>query len=140
MRAKVVEIAAHLMEAAPDDLEIIDGADRGERNTDPSVASPRSRDVADLETARLPEGWRRAREPTRDLQGAAVLVVERVSRVHRRGRPGDRGVSILRYVVSEDCGVMINPMIVEGQVAGGVVQGIGGMLTSTSSTTTTATR
>ncbi len=37
-------------------------------------------------------------------------------------------VSILRYVVSEDCGVMINPMIVEGQVAGGVVQGIGGAL------------
>ena len=37
-------------------------------------------------------------------------------------------VTILRYVVSEDCGVMINPMIVEGQVAGGVVQGIGGAL------------
>jgi aerobic carbon-monoxide dehydrogenase large subunit len=35
---------------------------------------------------------------------------------------------ILRYVVSEDCGVMINPNIVEGQVAGGVVQGIGGAL------------
>ena len=35
---------------------------------------------------------------------------------------------MLRYVVSEDCGVMINPMIVEGQVAGGVVQGIGGVL------------
>ncbi len=35
---------------------------------------------------------------------------------------------ILRYVVSEDCGVMINPMIVEGQIAGGVVQGIGGTL------------
>jgi carbon-monoxide dehydrogenase large subunit len=31
-------------------------------------------------------------------------------------------------VVSEDCGVMINPMVVEGQIAGGVVQGIGGVL------------
>ena len=30
--------------------------------------------------------------------------------------------------MSEDCGVMINPMVVEGQVAGGVVQGIGGVL------------
>ena len=37
-------------------------------------------------------------------------------------------VRILRYVVSEDCGVMINPMVVEGQIAGGVVQGIGGTL------------
>jgi aerobic carbon-monoxide dehydrogenase large subunit len=37
-------------------------------------------------------------------------------------------VTLLRYVVSEDCGVMINPMVVEGQIAGGVVQGIGGVL------------
>ena len=37
-------------------------------------------------------------------------------------------VTILRYVVSEDCGVMINPNIVEGQIDGGVVQGIGGVL------------
>jgi carbon-monoxide dehydrogenase large subunit len=37
-------------------------------------------------------------------------------------------VSIERYVVSEDCGRMINPNVVEGQIAGGVVQGIGGVL------------
>ena len=36
-------------------------------------------------------------------------------------------VQILRYVISEDCGVMINPNVVEGQTAGGVVQGIGGV-------------
>ena len=33
-----------------------------------------------------------------------------------------------RYIVSEDCGKMINPMVVEGQIFGGVVQGIGGVL------------
>jgi carbon-monoxide dehydrogenase large subunit len=37
-------------------------------------------------------------------------------------------VEILRYIVSEDCGVMINPNVVEGQVAGGVAQGLGGVL------------
>ena len=37
-------------------------------------------------------------------------------------------VSVCRYIVSEDCGVMINPNVVEGQIAGGVVQGIGGVL------------
>ena len=37
-------------------------------------------------------------------------------------------VGILRYVVAEDCGQMINPDIVEGQIAGGVVQGLGGAL------------
>jgi aerobic carbon-monoxide dehydrogenase large subunit len=38
------------------------------------------------------------------------------------------GVTLLRYIVSEDCGPMINPSVVEGQIAGGVVQGIGGAL------------
>jgi len=37
-------------------------------------------------------------------------------------------VEILRYVVVHDCGTEINPMIVEGQVLGGVAQGIGGAL------------
>ena len=39
--------------------------------------------------------------------------------------PQTLSVKILRYVVVHDCGVMINPMIVEGQVVGGVAQGIG---------------
>jgi carbon-monoxide dehydrogenase large subunit len=37
-------------------------------------------------------------------------------------------VELLRYIVSEDCGPMINPNVVEGQIAGGTVQGIGGAL------------
>ena len=37
-------------------------------------------------------------------------------------------VALLRYIVSEDCGAMINPNVVEGQIAGGTVQGIGGAL------------
>jgi aerobic carbon-monoxide dehydrogenase large subunit len=39
--------------------------------------------------------------------------------------PGTLQVKILKYVVVHDCGTMINPMIVEGQVHGGVAQGIG---------------
>jgi aerobic carbon-monoxide dehydrogenase large subunit len=35
---------------------------------------------------------------------------------------------VLRYVVVEDCGQMINPAIVEGQIRGGVAQGIGAVL------------
>jgi aerobic carbon-monoxide dehydrogenase large subunit len=37
-------------------------------------------------------------------------------------------VTIPRYIVSGDCGVVINPSVVEGQIAGGVVQGLGGVL------------
>jgi carbon-monoxide dehydrogenase large subunit len=37
-------------------------------------------------------------------------------------------VKLLRYVVSHDCGTIINPVIVEGQIHGGVAQGVGGGL------------
>ena len=37
-------------------------------------------------------------------------------------------VTLTRYIVSEDVGAMINPNVVEGQIAGGTVQGIGGAL------------
>jgi len=46
---------------------------------------------------------------------AVVLAVE----------PDNGTIEILDYVVSEDCGTMINPMIVDGQVQGGIAQGIG---------------
>ena len=39
--------------------------------------------------------------------------------------PVTGAVELLDYAVAEDCGTMVNPMIVEGQVRGGVVQGIG---------------
>jgi len=42
--------------------------------------------------------------------------------------PATGHVTIIRYVVVEDCGTMINPAIVEGQIRGGVAQGIGGVL------------
>ena len=38
------------------------------------------------------------------------------------------GVKIERYAVAHDCGVVVNPMLVDGQVIGGTVQGIGGAL------------
>jgi carbon-monoxide dehydrogenase large subunit len=37
-------------------------------------------------------------------------------------------VKIERYVVAHDCGVLVNPMLADGQVVGGVVQGVGGAL------------
>jgi aerobic carbon-monoxide dehydrogenase large subunit len=37
-------------------------------------------------------------------------------------------LSVPRYIVAHDCGTVINPLLVEGQIVGGVVQGLGGML------------
>ena len=38
------------------------------------------------------------------------------------------GIEIERYAIAHDCGVVINPMLVEGQIVGGSVQGLGGAL------------
>jgi aerobic carbon-monoxide dehydrogenase large subunit len=128
VRAKAIEIAAHLMEAAPEDLEIVDAQIAVRGTPTRSVAWNEVARVAHLETARLPEGMEIGLEATATYKAppfswsnachACTVEIDRATGV----------VSILRYVVSEDCGVMINPMIVEGQVAGGVVQGIGGTL------------
>ena len=42
--------------------------------------------------------------------------------------PGTGAVEIRRYVIAEDCGIVINPMIVDGQATGGVAQGVGAAL------------
>ena len=128
VRAKAIEIAAHLMEAAPDDLEIVDAQIAVRGTPTRSVAWSEVARIAHLDTARLPVGMEVGLEATATFKAppfswsnachACTVEVDRATGV----------VSILRYVVSEDCGVMINPMIVEGQVAGGVVQGIGGTL------------
>ena len=129
MRAKAIEIAAHVMEAAPDDLEIVDRRGRSARHTESERSrSTRSRTSRISRPRASPRGWRPGSKRPATFKAppfswsnachACTVEVDRNTGV----------VTILRYVVSEDCGVMINPMIVEGQIAGGVVQGIGGAL------------
>lgn len=128
VRTKVLQVAAHLLEAAPDDLEI----ERGRisvRGT-PSVSTT-IRDVARLSyTQRLElpadiapglEATERFTGPEYTWSNACHVCVCEVD-VHT-GQ-----VRIDRFIVSEDCGVIINPMVVDGQIVGGAAQGIGGVL------------
>jgi carbon-monoxide dehydrogenase large subunit len=128
VRAKAIEIAAHLMEAAPDDLEIVDAQIAVRGTPTRSVAWTEVARIAHLETARLPEGMEVGLEATATFKAPPFSWSNACHACTVEVDPATGVVSILRYVVSEDCGVMINPMIVEGQVAGGVVQGIGGTL------------
>jgi carbon-monoxide dehydrogenase large subunit len=128
VRTKVLEIAAHLMEAAPADLELVEG-EVSVRGT-PSRTLPFAEvaRVAHLETASLPEGLAPGLDATASYK-APPITWSNACHVCTVEVDRDTGiVKIDRYIVSEDCGVMINPMIVEGQIAGGVVQGIGGVL------------
>jgi len=128
LRERIVALAAAVLEVAPGDLEVADSAVavRG----DPASAIPFAKlaALAYFEHATLPAGApvtlevsERFKAPPFTFSNACHAATVEVDSVTGH-------VSILRYVVSEDCGVMINPMVVEGQIAGGVVQGIGGVL------------
>ena len=128
MRVKVLDIAAHLLEASPRDLEISDGVISVKG--DPAITLS-LRDIAEaayLSPGTLAPGTEpglltqaRSLAPPLTLSNACHACIVEVD--VRTGR-----VRVLRYVVSEDCGRMINPMVVQGQIAGGVVQGLGGVL------------
>ena len=128
VRQKVVAIAGHQLEASPADLEVIDGVVSVRGAPDRSVTL---RDVARAAYAgakRLPKGLEPGLEATRFYDpffGTAasathVAVVEVDVAVC--------AIRLLKYVVVEDCGRIINPLIVDGQVIGGVAQGLGAAL------------
>jgi carbon-monoxide dehydrogenase large subunit len=128
VRDKAVRIAAHLLEAAPEDLEVESGQ--------VTVRGTPSRGVALAEVARvalnnpmmLPPDIAPGLEATVSYQAPPITWSNACHACTVEVDTTTGVVRILRYVVSEDCGVMINPMIVEGQVAGGVAQGVGGVL------------
>jgi carbon-monoxide dehydrogenase large subunit len=85
--------------------------------------------VSYLQPDLLPEGETPGLEASTRLRSNAFATYSNATHVCTCEVDPDTGmVRLLRYVVSEDCGVMINPMVVEGQIAGGVAQGIGGVL------------
>ena len=120
-------IGAHFAEAAPEDIELRDGAVVVRGSPQHAVPLEDIARVAHLEVHRLPEDV----EPGLDAHASfdppgtfsnathgAVVEID----------PETGEVRIERYVVVEDCGVMINPTVVEGQVRGGVAQGIAAAL------------
>jgi len=127
VREKLVRAAARLLEAAAEDIAVEDGrvSVRGAPGSAVSLAA--------VIQASLPT-FARAGVATPDFEATAyhhVPTVTWASAVHVARvevDPGTGVVTLLRYVVAHDCGRVINPRIVDGQVHGGVAQGIGGAL------------
>jgi carbon-monoxide dehydrogenase large subunit len=127
VREKLVHAAGTLLEASPADLEIEEGRVfvRGSRD--------RAVDVARVVQAALPT-FARAGVASPDFEATAyhhVPTVTFASAVHVAQVEVDVGtgtVRLVRYVVAHDCGTIVNPLIVDGQVHGGVAQGVGGAL------------
>ena len=122
--AKCKLIAAHLLEASPDDIEFEDGSFRVKGV--PTATQAWGDVVLQAYLAHnMPDGVEPGLEETSFYNpanftypfGTHVAVVE----IDRE--TGE--VELIRYVAIDDCGNQINPMIVEGQVHGGIAQGVG---------------
>jgi carbon-monoxide dehydrogenase large subunit len=129
MRERVLDVAGLMLEIAPTDLEMTSSVARVKGDPDSKGLSLAEIAAAaySMNPGALPAGAelglevsRRYKAPDWMYSNACHAVTVEVDR--------DTGmVKILRYVVAEDCGQMINPNVVEGQIAGGVIQGIGGV-------------
>ncbi|MDR7495257.1 MAG: xanthine dehydrogenase family protein molybdopterin-binding subunit [Armatimonadota bacterium] len=127
VRQKALMVAAALLEAHPDDLELAGGRVFVRGSPGRSVTLGQVAAAADPLRGTIPPQWEgpgleatRYFAPPRGTFAAgchaAIIEIDR----------GTGAVRILKYVVVHDCGKIINPLILEGQIQGGVAQGIGG--------------
>jgi len=122
---KVKVLAAHLLNASPETIRLEEGMVHVEGAPDMTRSLREIAGIAYGEPGRLPPGFEAGLEaqyrytpPPMTFASAAHACVVEVD--------VETGfVSILRWVTAEDCGNIINPAIVEGQVAGGLAQAIG---------------
>jgi carbon-monoxide dehydrogenase large subunit len=128
VREKVLRIAAHMLEAAEADLETEDGRIFVRGTPSASVTMADIGRAAYLRAIELPDGEDPGIEAVEAFDppqfawpyGANVAVVDVDAETGK--------VSFLDYLYVHDCGTIINPTIVEGQIQGGVAQGIGAAL------------
>jgi carbon-monoxide dehydrogenase large subunit len=128
LKAKLARIAAHLLEAPLEDLEMADGRVhvRGAPASGLTVAQLAQK--AYLAPTELPKGMEPGLEATHAYDpppltfssGTHVCLVEIDPETGR--------LTIPRYTIVEDCGRMLNPRVVEGQLHGATAQGLGGAL------------
>ncbi|HYL07423.1 MAG TPA: molybdopterin cofactor-binding domain-containing protein [Candidatus Udaeobacter sp.] len=116
------KVAAHLLEAAEEDIEFHNGKFTVKGSPDKSKAMG---EVAFAAYGQLPAGMEQGLEAVAYFEppnfvwpfGAHICAVD--------VDPETGAVKILKYVAVDDCGNIINPMIVEGQLHGGIAQSIG---------------
>ena len=129
LREKAFAIAGNLLECAPADLELRDGGVGVVGVPGDTVSLSR------LAHAARP-GWDHGRPPGVDAglkethywEPPTVTWIYAVHAAIVEVDPEIGRVTIDKYAVAHDCGVVVNPLLVEGQIAGGTTQGIGGAL------------
>ncbi|MGH7907824.1 MAG: xanthine dehydrogenase family protein molybdopterin-binding subunit, partial [Candidatus Binataceae bacterium] len=118
LREKADKIAAHILETEPAD---------GNR-TVRDVSLKEIAQAAYAGNKRLPRGMEPGLEITKFYDPYYGTATAATHAAIVEIDPQTFGIKVKRYIVAEDCGRIINPLIVDGQVFGGVVQGIGAAL------------
>jgi len=127
LREKIKKVASHLLEAAADDIDVAGGR-ATVTGTDRAVTFRQIAKAVYSDMRTLPVEARQELEAsyTYDPINGTTACATHLAAVEVD--PTTCFVKIHKYVVAEDCGRVINPMIVDGQVHGGVAQGIGAAL------------
>jgi carbon-monoxide dehydrogenase large subunit len=128
VRDRALRLAAGLLDAKADELTLSGGEIFVNGDEQPSLSLAEVGRVAYLESNRLPEGIGPGLEETRfyDPIRGAFAAGAQVVRIEID--PDTAELRILDWVCVEDAGRIIHPLIVDGQIAGAVAQGIGGAL------------
>jgi aerobic carbon-monoxide dehydrogenase large subunit len=131
LRKQLLAMAAPRLEADESEVEL-DGSRAFVRdNPDKSVSFAELAFRAHYEPQQLPPGVSSSLEATARFASPPEAMIHWANATHActcEVDPETGHVTLTRYIVSEDVGPMINPNVVEGQIAGGTVQGIGGAL------------
>jgi carbon-monoxide dehydrogenase large subunit len=127
VRDKLINAAAHLLEAASGDLVARDGRVTV-AGTDRSVSFREIARAVYAEMGRLPPEARGELSATKTYDPVFGTTTSATHIAAVEIDPQTLQIKIERFVVAEDCGRLVNPLIVEGQVHGGVAQGIGAAL------------
>ena len=143
IKDKMVRIAAHSMEADPADVELVDGELRPKGSPSKAMSMGDVAMLAHLFKETNPEGEDSGLVTTftydhpfvslpsedRKDMGAFYPFVSHACHIPIVEVDVETGVvKILKYYAVNDCGTLMNPRLVEGQVMGGIVQGIGAAL------------
>lgn len=127
VKAKVLKAAAHLMEVHVEDLEASQGIVRS-RSSNRSLTFKEIAHAVYAQMGRIPHDQREDLVATESYDPYFGTACSSTHLAMVEIDPETFGVTVKRFVVAEDCGRIINPMIVDGQVHGAVAQGIGAAL------------
>lgn len=125
---KVKTLAAHLLNASVDAITVEDGMIHVEGAPEMTRSLREIAEVAYGEPARLPPGMEAGLEVQDRYQSPPITFASAAHACIVEVDTETGFVHIKRWICSEDCGVVINPGIVEGQIAGGLAQAIGSVL------------